>query len=45
MLVFVFRERSTVTLVYDYFTMLDGYHLLLSDEEAEQFVWGGADRE
>ena len=38
MLAFGFRERSTVTSIYDYFTTLEEQHLLLSDEETEQFV-------
>ena len=38
MLAFGFRERSTVTSIYDYFTTLEEQHLLLSDEETEQFM-------
>ena len=38
MLAFGFRERSTVTSIYDYFTTLEEQQLLLSDAETEQFV-------
>lgn len=38
MLAFGFRERSTVTSIYEYFTTLEEQHLLLSDAETEQFV-------
>lgn len=38
MLAFGFRERSTVTSIYDYFTTLEEQHLLLSDAETERFV-------
>ena len=40
MLAFGFRERSTVTSIYDYFTTLEEEQLVLSDEEAEKFVLG-----
>lgn len=38
MLAFGFRERSTVTSIYDYFTTLEEQRLLLSDEETERFI-------
>lgn len=40
MIAFGFRERSTVTSIYDYFTTLEEQQLLLGDRETERFVKG-----